>query len=73
MFALLASGGADNVYELLHPRNLKTYIKTLSSDLNLRRILSEEFTGLIEAARKTKARFDEEREAQLLLETGDSE
>ena len=68
MFALLGSGGADNVYDLLHPRNIKTYIKTLSSDVNLRRILSEEFTGLIEAARRTKSRFDEEREAQLLLE-----
>ena len=73
MFALLGSGGADNIYELLHPRNLKTYIKTLSSDEHLRRILSEEFTGLIEAARKTKARFDEEREAQLLLEAGPEE
>lgn len=68
MFALLGSGGADNIYELLHPRNLKTYIKTLSNDEHLRRILSSEFTGLIEAARKTKAKFDEDRETQLLLE-----
>ena len=68
MFALLGSGGADNIYELLHPRSLKTYIKTLSSDENLRRVLSTEFSGLIEAARQTKARFDENREAQLLLE-----
>ena len=68
MFSLLGSGGAENVYDLLHPRNLKTYIKTLSSDVNLRRILSAEFSGLVEAARKTKARFEEERENQLLLE-----
>ena len=68
LFALLGSGGAENVYDLLHPRNLKTYIKTLSSDVNLRRILSAEFSGLVEAARKTKARFEEERENQLLLE-----
>jgi len=68
MFALLGSSGAENVYDLLHPRNLKTYIKTLSSDVNLRRVLSTEFTGLLEAARKTKAKFDETREAQLLLE-----
>jgi len=70
MYALLGSGGADNVYELLHPRNIKTYIKTISSDDHLRRVLSTEFTGLIEAARKTKAKFDENREAQLLLEEG---
>ncbi len=68
MYALLGSGGAENIYDLLHPRNIRTYIKTLSGDENLRRILSTEFTALIEAARKTKAKFDENREAQLLLE-----
>ena len=68
MFALLGSGGADNVYDLLHPKNIRTYIKTLSSDENLRRVLSTEFTGLMAAARKTKAKFDETREAELLLE-----
>jgi len=68
MYALLGSGGAENIYDLLHPRNIRTYIKTLSSDENLRKILSAEFAGLVEAARKTKARFDEDREAQLLLE-----
>lgn len=72
MFALLGSGGAENVYDLLHPKNLKTYIKTLSSDVNLRRVLSTEFTGLLEAARKTRAKFEETREAELLLEEGDT-
>jgi len=70
MFTLLGSGGADSVQELLHPKNIRTYIKTLSSDENLRRVLSSEFQGLIEAARKTKAKFDESREAALLLEEG---
>lgn len=68
MYALLGSGGAENVYDLLHPRNIRTYIKTLSSDEHLRRVLSTEFAGLMEAARKTKVKFDEVREAQLLLE-----
>ena len=71
MYALLGSGGAENVYDLLHPRNIRAYIKTLSSDEHLRRVLSTEFTGLIEAARKTKAKFDEKRETQLLLEDGE--
>ena len=70
LFALLGSGGADNIYDLLHPKNIRTYIRTLSSDVNLRRVLSTEFTGLLEAARKTKAKFDETREAELLLEEG---
>ena len=65
MFGLLSSGGADSVQELLHPRNLRSYIRTLSSDENLRRVLSTEFMGLIEAAKKTRSRFDEQR---LLLE-----
>ena len=68
MFSLLGSGGADNVYDLIHPRNIRTYIKTLSSDENLRRVLSTEFTGLIDAARKTRAKFEENRDSQLLLE-----
>ena len=68
MYALLGSGGVENVYDLLHPKNIRTYIKTLTSDEHLRRVLSTEFAGLLEAARKTKARFDEMRESQLLLE-----
>lgn len=67
MFALLGTGGADNIQELLHPKHIRSYIRTLSSDENLRRVLSTEFQGLIEAARKTKIRFDEQRE---LLEDG---
>ena len=68
MFALLGSGGVENIYDLLHPKNIRTYIKTLSSDEHLRRVLSTEFAGLLEAARRTKTQFDEKREAQLLLE-----
>ena len=70
LYGLLSASGAESVQSLLHPRNIRTYIKTISSDVNLRRVLSTEFTGLIEAARKTKARFDESREAELLLEEG---
>ena len=68
LYGLLSTGGVENVQSLLHPKNIRTYIRTLSSDENLRRILSAEFTGLIEAARKTKARFDEKRENDMLLE-----
>ncbi len=68
MFALLGTGGADTVHDLIHPKNIRTYIKTLSSDEHLRRVLSSEFTGLIEAARKTRAKFEENRDVQLLPE-----
>lgn len=68
MFSLLGTGGADSVHDLIHPKNIRTYIKTLTSDENIRRVLSTEFLGLIEAARKTKNRFDEEK---LALEAGE--
>lgn len=67
MFGLLGTGGVDSIQELLHPKNIRMYIKTLSNDENLRRILSTEFLGLIDAAKKTKLRFEEQRE---LLEAG---
>ena len=68
LYALLGSGSVESVNDLLHPKNIKTYLKTLSSNEHLRKVLSAEFTGLIEAARKTKMRLEESREEQLLLE-----
>ena len=68
MYALLGSGGVENIYDLLHPKNIRTYLKTLSSDVHLRKVLSTEFAGLMEAARKTKMMFEETREEQLFLE-----
>ena len=67
MFSLLGTGGADSVHDLIRPGNIRTYIKTLSSDENIRRVLSTEFMGLIEAARKTKAKLEE---SKALLEEG---
>ncbi len=62
MFTLLGTGGIENALDIFQPKNIRTYIKTLSSDAGMRRVLSTEFQGLIEAARKTKLRFDEQRE-----------
>lgn len=70
MFTLLGTGGIENALDIFQPKNIRTYIKTLSSDAGMRRILSTEFQSLIEAARKTKAKFDEDRE---LLEAGNEE
>lgn len=70
MFTLLGTGGAENVQDLLNPKNIRIYIKTLSSDENLRRVLSSEFQSLIEAAKKTRAKFEEIKEAEALLEEG---
>ena len=69
MFALLGTGGVDNALDIFHPKNIRNYVRTLSSDANMRRILSAEFQGLIEAARTTRAKFEEQR----LLEEGTGE
>ena len=54
VFDFLSIGNVNSVFELIHPKNIRTYLKTLSADGKLRRILSEEFMNLIEAARKTQ-------------------
>ncbi len=61
IFTLLGTGGVDNAMDIFHPRNLRNYLRTLSADANMRRVLSTEFMGLIEAAKRTKARFGEEK------------
>lgn len=70
MFTLLSTSGADNVQSLLQPKNIKTYIKTLSNDAAMRHVLSTEFQRLFDAIRKTKARFEEDKER---LEAGSDE
>lgn len=67
MFGLLELGEVDSALDIFHPKNLKTYLKTLSSDGALRRLLTEEFQGLMEAAKKTREQFSQERK---LLEEG---
>jgi len=61
MFTLLGTGGVDNAIDIFHPRNIRNYLKTLSSDANMRRVLSSEFQGLLEAARETRAKFEQQR------------
>ena len=68
LFGLLGSGGVDNALEIFHPRNIRNYIKTLSSDDNIRKILSEEFLDLIDAARRTRALFEERKDREALEE-----
>ena len=58
MFALLGTGGVDNALDIFHPKNTLNYIKTLSTDMNMRKVLSTEFQDLIEAAKQTKAKLD---------------
>ena len=58
MFTLLGTGGVENALDIFHPKNALNYLKTLSSDDNMRKILSTEFQELMEAAKKTRARLE---------------
>ncbi len=69
MFGLLGTGGVDKAADIFQPRNIRAYLKTISSDENLRRILSKEFLSLIESAQKTRTRFEESRKA---LDSGEN-
>lgn len=61
LFALLGTGGVERATDVFHPRNLRNYIKTLTGDDAMRRVLSAEFQGLLEAARTTRTRLEAER------------
>lgn len=59
IFDLLSVGDVDNVFEIIHPKNIRNYIRILSSDGALRQVLNEEFLSLMEAARKTQQQLSE--------------
>lgn len=59
LFGLLGSGGTEKAHDIFHPRNIRTYIKTLGNDPETRQILSAEFQNLVEAAKKTRTQLEE--------------
>ena len=67
MFTLLGTGGVENALDIFHPKNTLNYLKALTADENMRKVLSTEFQSLMEAARRTRARIEEE---QKLLDAG---
>jgi len=67
MFTLLGTGGVESTLDIFHPKNALNYLKALSSDENMRKVLSSEFQGFVEAARRTRERFEQNQEA---LEAG---
>ena len=60
LFKLLTYGNVERAADIFLPRNIRQYGKLISTDENIRKILTEEFGNLIEAARKT-AKPPEER------------
>ena len=73
IFDLLALGDVDNVLDILQPKNLKNYIRTLATNGKIRKMLSDEFLSLMEAAKKTQLALDaaQNKEAPDGTEPGD--
>ena len=67
LFTLLGTGGVDNALDIFHPRNTLNYLKTLTVDDNMRKVLSGEFQSFLDAARRTRERIEADQKA---LETG---
>lgn len=51
VYELLSKGGASKPQHLIRPQNIRTYLKALNSDENMRRIIAGELTSLIQSAK----------------------
>lgn len=72
VYDLLTVSGADNVFDLLHPKNIRASLKTLTTQGKIRRLLSDEFMNLIEAAKKTQMSLDAAEASPELTDSTDS-
>ena len=60
VFGLLGKGGAKKVYHLLQPQSIRTLLKTLNTDDNVRTVLATELASLIESAKATQEQLSAE-------------
>ena len=70
MYTLLNSGEVDRPADILQPKNLHVYLKALSENEKLRKYLSMEFLGFVDAARKARVKLEQERKEEKMLEEG---
>ena len=56
LFDLVEAGDADQTGELLRPRNIQSYIKTLVLDEEARRLLATELSGMLRTAKASLRR-----------------
>lgn len=59
VFDLLAVGDVDNVMDIIHPKNIRNYLRTLYTNGKVRKILSDELLSLIEAAKQTQLELEQ--------------
>ena len=58
LYVLLSSGDVKTASDIFHPRNLRRYIRAVSSDDGIRKLLSGELRSLLTAAKKAREEFD---------------
>ena len=68
VYALVSASGADRPADILQMKNIKSFIRTISSDERLRKMLGAEFAGLIASARKAMTQLESARQDQKRLE-----
>ena len=62
VFDLLSIGDVDNVLDIIQPKNIRNYFRTLATNGKIRRILSDELLSLMEAAKKTQLALESQKE-----------
>ena len=62
LYGLLTTVEVENAADIFQPKNIRAYVKALSSDADLRHLLSTEFQGLLEAAKKARAGMSESKQ-----------
>ena len=65
VFGLLEQGEVEDATEILSPRNIRRYVKILGNNEGMRKILSAEFLGFLEAARETVVQVSQQKEMEV--------
>lgn len=65
VYELLSKGGASKAQHLIRPQNIRTYLKTLNADENMRRIIAGELANLIQSAKSIQQETEQPKPEQL--------
>ena len=60
VFQLLGAGDAQSVFDLVQPKNVKNYLRILTTDAQTRKTLSRELMNFLEAAHRTQLALENE-------------
>jgi len=59
VYEILISGGASQTMDLVQPKNVRTYMKTLSSDEKKRRLIASELAALVQSVKAAQRNKEE--------------